>query len=75
MLEDAAAQSGVKIIYENREPVEGVCKVNGVFYLVFNKMSSFERQLEFYRTVFRKIDTENTYLPPVIREIIEKGGV
>jgi len=71
ILKNAAVQSGVKVIYEGREPVEGYCRVNGLFYLVFNKNSSFERQLEIYRTVFKKIDIEDVYLLPIIRKIIE----
>ena len=71
VLENTAVQSGIKVIYENKFPVEGYCKVNGIFYLIFNKNSTFKRQLEFYRDVFRKINLDNVYLPPVIRKIME----
>jgi len=72
ILENTAIQSGIKVIYENKFSVEGYCKVNGVYYLIFNKNSSFKRQLGYYRDVFRKVNIENVYLPPVVRKIIEE---
>jgi len=71
MLETTAGQSGIKVIYENRYFIEGYCRLNGMYYLVFNRKTSFEKQIKFYRTVFGKMNAENIYLPPVIREILE----
>lgn len=77
-LEDLAERLGVEIIYENlgREdfPVKsGLCRVKGAHKIFMDPGESVEARIEILARALSSFDTEEIYLRPFVREILEKA--
>ena len=77
-LEDLAERLGVEIIYENlgREdfPVKGgLCMVKGAHKIFVDPCEPVETRIEILARALSSFDTEEIYLRPFVREILEKA--
>jgi hypothetical protein len=77
-LEDLAERLGVEIVYqklgEDDFPVRGgLCKVNGTFKVFIDRSKTVEDQIKILASGLSSFDTEEVYLFPYIREILDKA--
>ncbi|MBW2038071.1 MAG: hypothetical protein JRI46_00500 [Deltaproteobacteria bacterium] len=77
-LEDLAERLGVEIVYEKLGEEEffvrgGLCKVKGTFKIFIDRSKPMEDQIEILARALSSFDTEEVYLFPYIREILEKA--
>lgn len=77
-LEDLTEKLGVEIIYEKlgEEDIRvrgGLCKVKGTYKIFMDRSETMERQIETLARALSSFNTEEVYLLPHIREILEKA--
>jgi hypothetical protein len=77
-LEDLAERLGVEIVYQRLEEEEfsvrgGLCKVNGVFKVFLDRSKPVDEQIKILAYGLSSFDTEEVYLFPYIREILDKA--
>lgn len=76
-LEDLAERLGVEIVYEKLREEElsvkgGLCKVKGAYKIFMDRSEPMERRIEILARALASFDTQEVYLLPFIREILEK---
>lgn len=77
-LEDLAEKFDVEIVYEKLRGEEfsvkgGLCKVKGTHKIFMDPSEPIERRIEILARALSSFDTEEVYLLPLIREILEKA--
>ena len=77
-LEDLAERLGVEIVYQKLGEEEfsvrgGLCKVNGTFKIFIDRSKSLEDQINIVAQGLSSFDTEEVYLFPYIRDVLEKA--
>jgi hypothetical protein len=77
-LKDLAERLGVEIVYQKLEEEEftvrgGLCKVNGNFKIFIDRSQSVEDQISIVAQGLASFDTEEVFLFPYIREVLEKA--
>ncbi|MEA3357970.1 MAG: hypothetical protein U9R17_00930 [Thermodesulfobacteriota bacterium] len=77
-LKDLADKLNVEIIYENMGwdelPITGgLCKVKGKYKVFVDQSQSIEKQIEILAKAFAFFNTEDVYMLPVVRQILEKA--
>lgn len=77
-LEDLAKRLGVEIIYQKLGEEEfsvqgGLCKINGAFKIFIDRSKSIEDQIHIVAKGLAYFDTEEVYLFPYIRDVLEKA--
>ncbi len=77
-LEELAERLGVEIVYqklgEEEFPVQGgLCKVNGTFKVFIDRSKTEEDQIKILARGLSFFDTEEVYLFPYIRDILENA--
>lgn len=77
-LEDLAERLGVEIIYQKLGEEEftvrgGLCRVNGTFKVFIDRSKPTEEQIKILAQGLSSFDTEQVYLFPYIREILNKA--
>ena len=77
-LEDLAERLGVEIVYQKLGEEEfsvkgGLCKVNGTFKIFIDRSRSVEDQINIVAEGLSSFNTEEVYLFPYIRDILEKA--
>jgi len=77
-LEDLAERLGVEIVYQKLGEDEflvrgGLCKVNGTFKVFIDRSKSVDDQIKILAQGLSSFDTEEVYLFPYIREILNKA--
>jgi hypothetical protein len=77
-LEDLAERLGVEIVYQRLGEEEfavrgGLCKVNGAFKIFIDQSKLVEDQIKTLAQGLSSFDTEEVYLFPYIREILEQA--
>jgi hypothetical protein len=77
-LEELALKLGVEIVYEKLEgedfPVGGgLCKVKGVYKIFMDRSEPLEGQIKILAHALSSFDTEEVYILPFIREILDKA--
>jgi hypothetical protein len=77
-LEDLATRLGVEIIYQKLGEEEfsvkgGLCKINGAFKIFIDRSKSIEDQIHIVAKGLSCFDTEEVYLFPYIRDVLEKA--
>ncbi len=75
-LEDLAERLGVEIVYQKLGEDEfsvrgGLCKVNGIFKVFIDRSKTVEDQVKILARGLSSFDTEEVYLFPYIREILQ----
>ena len=75
-LEDLAERLGVEIVYQKLGEDEfsvrgGLCKVNGIFKVFIDRSKTVEDQVTILARGLSSFDTEEVYLFPYIREILQ----
>lgn len=76
-LEELAERLGVEIVYQKLGEEEfavrgGLCKVNGNFKIFIDRSQSIEDQIRIVAQGLASFDTEEVFLFPYIREVLEK---
>ena len=61
---------GIRVIKDKGNFVGGYCKILKEEVIVLNKNNPIEQKIKQLALVFSKIDIDNTYIKPKIREII-----
>ena len=77
-LEDLAERLGVEIVFQKLGEEEfsvkgGLCKINGTFKIFIDRSKSLEDQITIVAQGLSSFDTEEVYLFPYIRDILEKA--
>jgi len=77
-LEDLAERLGVEIIYQKLGGEEfsvrgGLCKINGTFKVFIDRSKSVEEQIKILAHGLSVFDTEEVYLFPYIREVLDNA--
>ena len=77
-LEDLAERLGVEIVYQKLGEEDfsvrgGLCKVNGTFKIFIDRSKSLEDQINIVAQGLSSFDTEEVYLFPYIRDVLEKA--
>ncbi len=77
-LEDLAFRLGIEIIHEKLGEADfsiegGLCKVKGVHKIFLDPSAPLELQIEILARALCSFQTEELYLLPFIREILEKA--
>ena len=77
-LEDLAERLGVEIIYQKLEEEEftvrgGLCRVNGTFKVFIDRSKPMDEQIKILAQGLASFDTEEVYLFPYIRKILDKA--
>ena len=77
-LEDLAERLGVEIVYQKLGEEEfsvrgGLCKVNGTFKIFIDRSKSIENQINIVAQGLSSFDTEEVFLFPYVREVLEKA--
>lgn len=77
-LEDLAERLGVEIVYQKLGEDEfsvkgGLCKVNGIFKIFIDRSKSLEDQIHTVAQGLSSFDTDEIYLFPYIRDVLEKA--
>ena len=77
-LEDLAKRLGVEIVYQKLGEEDfsvrgGLCKVNGTFKIFIDRSKSLEDQINIVAQGLSSFDTEEVYLFPYIRDVLEKA--
>lgn len=79
MLEEAMSRLGIPIRRE-RMPEEaaiggGLCLVHGKLTVIISPSISVTEKIELFARALRKLDTESIWLPPAVRELLEKSDI
>ena len=77
-LEDLAERLGVEIVYQKLEEDEftvrgGLCRVNGTFKVFIDRFKPVDDQINTLAQGLASFDTEELYLFPYIREVLDKA--
>ena len=77
-LEDLAERLGVEIVYQNLGEDDfsvkgGLCKINGTFKIFIDGSKSLEDQITIVARGLSSFNTEEVYLFPYVRDILEKA--
>ena len=77
-LEDLAERLGVEIIYQKLEEEEftvrgGLCRVNGAFKVFIDRSKPMDEQIKILAQGLSSFDTEEVYLFPYIRKMLDKA--
>ena len=77
-LEELAERLGVEIVCQKLGEEEftvrgGLCKVNGNFKIFIDRSQSVEDQISIVAQGLASFDTEEVFLFPYIREVLEKA--
>jgi hypothetical protein len=77
-LEDLAERLGVEIVYQRLGEEEftvkgGLCKVNGVFKVFIDRSKPVDEQIKILAQALSSFNTEEVYLFPYIRAILDKA--
>jgi hypothetical protein len=77
-LEDLAEKLGIEIVYQKLGEEEfsvrgGLCKVNGIFKIFIDRSKSLEDQIHTVAQGLSFFDTDEIYLFPYIRDVLEKA--
>jgi hypothetical protein len=77
-LEDLAERLGVEIVYQKLGEEEfsvkgGLCKINGTFKIFLDRSKPLEDQINIVAQGLSAFDTEEVYLFPYIRDVLEKA--
>ena len=77
-LEDLALRLGVEIVYEKLGEEEfsvkgGLCKVKGTYKIFMDQSVTIEGQIKILASALSSFDTEEVYILPFIREILDKA--
>jgi hypothetical protein len=75
-LEALAERLGVDVVYEplNSDEVNvrgGLCRIRGTYAIFIDVATPPEQRLEILARGLARFDTENMYLPPYVRTILE----
>ena len=75
-LEDLAEKLGVEVVYEQLGDEEtavrgGLCKVNGMYKIFVDRSDSMKRRVELLARSLSLFDTEDVYVLPFVRGILE----
>ena len=76
-LEDLAERLGVEVVYQKLEEEDfsvkgGLCKVNGNFKIFVDRSKTIDDQIIIVARGLSSFDTDDLYLFPYIRKILEK---
>jgi len=71
-LKEIATQMGAKIRFERGDFKGGYCILKDSKVIVINKLSNLQRKIIILSAALKELGTEEIYLPPKIREIIEE---
>ncbi len=77
LLEETAHRLGVAVRYEKLEggdvPVkDGFCRVKGKGMIIMDKRHPLHTKIRLLAEAVAALDSEDSYLPPVVRELLEK---
>ena len=71
-LKSLATQMGAKVRFERGDFKGGYCIIKESKVIVINKLSNFQRKVMTLAAALKESGTDEVYLPPKLREVIEE---
>jgi len=77
LLEDLAEKIGISIEYHRLDYHDvpfrsGLCKIKGRYVYIMDSSKSIREKIELLASCISKMDLENYYVVPVVRDLIER---
>ena len=71
LFEELAEKMNINIVQGKGDFIGGLCSVNDESYIVINKVKPMSQRLNVLGTEFSKLDLNNIFVSPVLRDFIE----
>ena len=71
LFEELAEKMNINIVQGKGDFIGGMCSVNNESYIVINKVKPMSQRLNVLGTEFSKLDLNNIFVSPVLRDFIE----
>ena len=71
LFEELAEKMNINIVQGKGDFIGGMCSVNDESYIVINKVKPMSQRLNVLGTEFSKLDLNNIFVSPVLRDFIE----
>ena len=73
LFEELADKMNINIVHGKGDFVGGMCSINDEAFLVLNKLKPIDQRLNVLATEFSKINLNNVFIPPLLREFISNS--
>ena len=71
LFEELAEKMNINIVQGKGDFIGGMCSVNDESYIVINKLKPIPQRLNILGAEFSKLDLNNIFVSPVLRDFIE----
>ena len=71
LFEELAEKMNINIVQGKGDFIGGMCSVNDESYIVINKVKPMSQRLNVLGAEFSKLDLNNIFVSPVLRDFIE----
>ena len=71
LFEELAQKMNINIVQGKGDFIGGMCSVNDESYIVINKVKPISQRLNILGNEFSKLDLNNIFVSPVLRDFIE----
>ena len=71
LFEELAEKMNINIVQGKGDFIGGMCSVNDESYIVINKVKPMSQRLNILGAEFSKLDLNNIFVSPVLRDFIE----
>tara|TARA_B100001758_G_scaffold74613_1_gene62981 strand:- start:149 stop:418 length:270 start_codon:yes stop_codon:yes gene_type:complete len=71
LFEELAEKMNINIVQGKGDFIGGMCSVNNETYIVINKVKPISQRLNVLGAEFSKLDLNNIFVSPVLRDFIE----
>ena len=71
LFEELAEKMNINIVQGKGDFIGGMCSVNDESYIVINKVKPMSQRLNVLGAEFSKLDLNNIFVPPALRDFIE----
>ena len=73
LFEELADKMNINIVHGKGDFVGGMCSINDEAFLVLNKLKPIDQRLNVLAKEFSKINLNNVFIPPLLREFISNS--
>ena len=73
LFEELAHKMNINILHGKGDFVGGMCSINDEAFLVLNKLKPIDQRLNVLAKEFSKINLNNVFIPPLLREFISNS--
>ena len=73
LFQELAHKMNINIVHGKGDFVGGMCSINDEAFLVLNKLKPIDQRLNVLAIEFSKINLNNVFIPPLLREFISNS--